>query len=209
MKVSDLMTADVVTVAPDATLKDVASLLVRHRISGVPVVDGGRVIGVVSTRDVVFKERPSVGLHRGVLAWLMDETHLTLKLNARTARDAMSAPAVTIASGRSVADAAKLMLDEGVSRLPAVDSGRLVGIVTESDLVRAFARSDAQILREIREQGAFPSAARAVDVDVHDGYVTITGPVATKEQAEQLEAAVDRIPGVVALDAHLDWRGRR
>jgi len=96
------MTTDVATVAPDTDLRDVAALLVRKRISGVPVVEGERVIGVVSERDILFKERPSDGLHRGVLRWLMDEGDLMLKVDARTALSAMTAPAVTIGPARSL-----------------------------------------------------------------------------------------------------------
>jgi CBS domain-containing protein len=211
MRVSDLMTTNVVTVAPELTLKEVASLLVEHGISGVPVTEGDRVVGVISERDILFKERPSVGHRRGVRARLMDETDLMIKIDARTARDAMSSPPVTIASGRAVADAAKLMLDEGVSRLPVVDSGRLVGMITESDLVRAFARADDEIRREIREETFLKNFAQRdlVDVQVRDGRVTINGAVATKDQAELVEAMVDEIPGVVSVDARLNWRGRR
>jgi CBS domain-containing protein len=108
MRVRDVMTKDVATVAPDTELRDIAALLVRQRISGVPVVEAGRVVGVVSERDILFKERPLDGLHRGVLAWLMDEGDLMLKVDARTARTAMTAPALTIGPARSVADAAAL-----------------------------------------------------------------------------------------------------
>jgi CBS domain-containing protein len=208
MKVSDLMTKDIVTVVPDTALKDVASLLVERGISGVPVVEGDRVLGVVSERDILFKERRSVGIHRGVLAWLMDETELTLKLDARTARDAMSTPPLTIASGRSVADAAKLMLDEGISRIPVVDSGRLVGIITEGDLVRAFARPDEEIEREILEDTmlrAFFQPPGAFEIEVHGGEVTIGGTVGTKHQALEIERLIDRIPGVVGVDARVRW----
>ena len=208
MKVSDVMTRDVVTVAPETSLKEVARLLVEHRISGVPVVEGDRVVGVVSERDVLFKERPSTRLHRGVLAWLMDETELTLKIDARTARDAMSSPPVVIASGRQVADAAKLMLDEGISRFPVVDSGRLVGVITEGDLVRAFARTDEVIRREILDDmlvKTFGTSQSSLDVSVRDGEVTITGTVATKQQAKLIEELVDKVPGVVSADVRLRW----
>ena len=150
MRVRDVMTTDVATVAPDTDLRDVAALLVQLRISGVPVVDGGKVVGVVSEGDILFKERAADGLHRGVLGWLMDEGDLMLKVDARTAAQAMTSPAVTIRPDRGVAAAAALMLDEGVSRLAVVDHGALVGIVTRHDLVRAFARSDEEILQEIQ-----------------------------------------------------------
>jgi CBS domain-containing protein len=208
MKVSDLMTTDVATVAPETALKEVAGLLIERGISGAPVVEGDRVVGVVSERDILFKERSSTGLHRGVLAWLMDETDLTIKFDARTAREAMSSPPVTIASGRQVADAARLMLDENISRLPVVDSGRLVGILTESDLVRAFARSDEAIRREILDEmlvKTFGGSGKSLDVAVRDGDVTVTGTVATKQQAQLIETLVDKVPGVVTTDVRLRW----
>ena len=212
MRVRDVMTTDVATVAPDADLRDVAALLVRKRISGVPVVEGERVIGVVSERDILFKERPSDGLHRGVLGWLMDEGDLMLKVEARTALSAMTAPAVTIGPARSVADAAALMLDEGVSRLPVVEGGRLVGIVTRHDLVRAFARADEEIWQEIESDPLIRSYWRrpgVYDINVGHGRVTLTGKVDSQEHARAIEAFVDRVPGVVAVTSRLHWEDAR
>ncbi len=212
MRVRDVMTQDVVTVAPDTGLRDVAALLVQKRISGVPVVEGGRVLGVVSERDILFKERPSDGLHRGVLAWLMDEGDLMLKIDARTAGAAMTSPAVTIGPTRGVADAAALMLDEGVSRLPVVEGDVLVGIVTRHDLVRAFARSDEEIWQEIEAdpliRSYWPSPS-ADDVDVAHGEVTLSGKVDSREHARLIEAFVDRVPGVLGVTSRLDWEHAR
>ena len=210
MRVRDVMTKDVATVAPNTELRDVAWLLVDRRISGVPVVEGGRVVGVVSQRDILFKERPSDGLHRGVLAWLMDEGDLMLKIDARTAQAAMTAPPVTIGSTRSVADAAALKLDEGVSRLPVVDGHELVGIITRHDLVRAFARSDEEIWQEIESDPLLRSYWRrpgAHHVRVERGEVTISGKVGSKDEARLVEAFVDRVPGVVAVNSRLHWEG--
>jgi CBS domain-containing protein len=139
--VEQLMTAPVVTVPPNRSLKEVALLLVEHRISGVPVVEDGTVLGVVSEGDIVAKERgATTPAPDGLLAWLFgNDEEITAKLAARTAADAMSSPTVTIESWRSAATAAALMTDRGVNRLPVVDRGRLVGIVTRADLVRAFA----------------------------------------------------------------------
>ena len=212
MRVKDVMTKDVVTAAPDTDLRGVAALLVRHRISGVPVVESGRVLGVVSERDILFKERPSDGLHRGVLAWLMDEGDLMLKIDARNAGTAMTSPAVTIGPNRGVADAAALMLDEGVSRLPVVEAGRLVGIVTRHDLARAFARSDEEIWQEIESDPLIRSywpRPSALDVYVSGGEVTLNGKVDSKEHAASIEAFVDRIPGVVGVTSRLRWEHTR
>ncbi len=208
MRVKDVMTQDVATVAPDTDLRDVAALLVQKRISGVPVVGGGRVLGVVSERDILFKERPSDGLSRSVLAWLMDEGDLMLKIDARTARAAMTSPAVVIAPARSVADAAALMLDEGVSRLPVVDKGELVGIVTRHDLVRAFARTDEEIWLEIEGDPlvrAYWHRPGSSDITVSRGEVTLRGKVGSKQEAHLIEAFVDRVPGVVGVTSQLHW----
>jgi CBS domain-containing protein len=211
MRVRDVMTSDVATVAPGTDLREVAALLVRKRISGVPVVEGERVVGVVSERDILFKERPS-DVHRGVLAWLMDEGDLMLKIDARTASSAMTAPPVTIGPTRAVADAAALMLDEGVSRLPVVEGTRLVGIVTRHDLVRAFARADEEIWQEIETDPLLRSYWRRpgpYDVVVDNGEVTLTGKVDSKEHAQLIEAFVDRVPGVVAVTSRLHWGNGR
>jgi CBS domain-containing protein len=208
MRITEVMTTDVATVAPDSELREVAELLVRRHISGVPVVENGRVIGVVSEQDILFKERPSHGMHRGVLAWLMDEGDLMLKVDARTAAEAMSAPAITIGPTRTVSDAATLMLDEGVSRLPVVDKSVLVGIVTRHDLVRAFARSDEEIWQEIDSDPLIRSYWRqpaAYDVNVEHGVVTLSGKVGSKDEAKLIEAFVDRVPGVVAVTSRLHW----
>jgi CBS domain-containing protein len=212
MRVRDVMTEDVATVAPDTDLRDLAALLVERRISGVPVVENGRVVGVVSERDILFKERPSEGLSRGVLARLMDEGDLTLKIDARTAREAMTSPPLTIAPSRGVAEAAATMLDENVSRLPVVDHGRLVGIVTQHDLVRAFARSDDEIRREINTDPLVRSCwQRPGDyhVEVEKGVVTLSGKVGNKAQARLIETFVDRVPGVVGITSRLHWEDGR
>jgi CBS domain-containing protein len=206
MKVRDLMTTDVVTVAPETSLKEVAELFVGRGISGVPVVEDGRVVGVVSERDFLFKEGSSIDSGRGFFARLMDGPGTVLKIEARSAGDSMSLPAVTIGPGRTVAEAARLMLDKAISRLPVVDDGRLVGIITESDLVRAFARTDEEIRREIREDAILATLWESPDdfeIAVHDGHVTISGDIASKEQARVIEKMIDRVPGVVDLDAAL------
>ena len=154
MRIKDLMTTDVLTVRVTTQLKDAARLLAEHRISGLPVVDDdGRVLGVLSEGDILYKEtgmKDRPGFFERLLSG--PATGFELKLAARTVGEAMSAPAVTIGPTRPVTVAATTMIDEGVNRLPVVnDEGRLVGIVTRADLVRAFVRSDAEIEHEIRE----------------------------------------------------------
>ena len=152
MIVRDIMTKDVVTVAPTAALKAAAAMMLEHGISGVPVVDASGLVGVLSETDILFKERVHPERRR-LLGRLLHDPNApaAVKLDAQLVADAMTAPAVTIASGRPVSDAATTLLELGIDRLPVVDSGRLVGIVTRSDLVRAFIRSDEAIADEIRD----------------------------------------------------------
>jgi CBS domain-containing protein len=212
MQVKDAMQTEVVTVAPEATLKEAAALLVEHRISGLPVVDGtGAVVGVLSEADIIAKERGEQP-PRGILASLLRPDVLVdrRRLEARTVGVAMTSPATTIEHWRSVADAARTMLDLGVNRLPVLRHDRLVGIVTRHDLVRAFARSDEEIGAEIREDVLLRALMlpnpSAVDVEVTDGAVTLRGWVERRYEAEVAAAATARVPGVVSVSSMLSWR---
>ena len=131
------------------------------------------------------------------------------KHEARDAADAMTAPAVTIRPSRPIAEAASLMLDRSVNRLPVVDQhGRLLGIVTRADLVRAFCASDDEIEKEIREDvilRTFWTTPDRFEVDVDAGEVTIDGEVADAESAAMLTRLVERVPGVVNVQSRITW----
>lgn len=214
MKVKDVMSPGVITVRPDATLKEVASLLAEHGISGVPVVDdAGSVLGVVSKTDILIKERAAQPERGGVLALLRGlsdaEAATAVKVDARTAAEAMTSPVLSIQEERDLAAAAALMLDSRVNRLPVLRGDALVGIVTRSDLVRAFTRSDADIEQEIREeilQRTFWVPAGSVAVTVAEGIVQLVGEVETRADAEMLPETVRRVVGVVAVEGDLKWR---
>jgi CBS domain-containing protein len=209
--VAQLMTTNVLTVDPDASLKEVAQLLSDHGVSGVPVVERGRVVGVVSETDIVVKERgPDV--KRGRLArWFARPPRRSdeERLAARTAGEAMTSPAVTIDSWQSAAVAAAVMLDNGVDRLPVLKGHQLVGIVTRADLVRAFSRSDEEIEQEIREEVLLHSywiPEGKVQVAVRDGEVTLTGTVESDLLTELLPESIQLVPGVVAVRSQLPVR---
>lgn len=210
MKVSDLMTKDVISVTPETSLRDAASVLVEKRISGVPVVnDASEVVGVLSEADILVKAGGSPARHR-LLGWLLEpDPGIEDKIRAETVAEAMSAPAVTIAPYRPVYEAAKLMVAENVNRLPVVDDGKLAGILTRADVVRAFTRSDAEIEEEINGEilrRTFWLEPGRVTVTVLDGHVRITGEVETEADAEVLPTLVSRVPGVLSVEAELQSR---
>jgi CBS domain-containing protein len=213
MRVKDVMTADVATTTPDAPLKEAALELVRRRISGMPVVDAeAHVVGVVSEADIVAKEGDEQK-QGGFLQWLVDpaDPWISARFDAVTVGQAMSTPARTIAPERTIAEAATLMLDENVNRLPVVDAdGKLIGLLSRGDLVRAFVRSDEEILREIEDdviRRVMWLNPGEVEVTVADGMVTLTGEVASEADADLLPTFARRVPGVVGVTSTLTHRG--
>jgi CBS domain-containing protein len=211
MRVRDVMTEDVTTVGREASLKEVARLMGERGVSGVPVVDGEQlVLGVVTEGDLIVKaaSRPEgAGIHASLLRpEAIDERQLL----ATTAGEAMTAPPVTIDVDRSVSEAARLMVQHRVNRLPVLNDGRLVGIVSRADLVRAFARSDAEILNELRDDvlpRKLSISPEGLDLDVTEGRVTIAGRVRTRTDADFVEAFAWRLAGVVTVDCSgLAWQ---
>jgi CBS domain-containing protein len=214
MKVKEIMATDVATVVPSTPLKDVARLFADRRIAGAPVVDEqGSVLGVVSERDILEKERDPERPRWHVLRTLVSRRYrrVAAKREARTAGAAMTSPAITISPFASVAEAASSMADRGVDRLVVTEDfwrekngESLAGIVTRGDLVQAFARSDAELEREIRtlieSDFRLPGEVR---VGINRGEVTLEGVVDCKGTAEGLEALVRQIPGVLALHSKL------
>jgi CBS domain-containing protein len=206
MRVAEVMTTEVLTVKPDTSLKQVAELLSRCGISGLPVVDAeGQVLGVVSEADIILKERRR--RQPGFWRRMLDrEEPLSAKATARTAGEAMTSPAVTITGDRRVDAAAALMLDRQVNRLPVLDrAGKLAGIVSRADLVRAFVHTDDELAREIRaevlvhELWLNPEDFR---VTVERGEVTVDAPTQTQAERELLARRVGLVPGVVAVEVH-------
>jgi len=212
MKVCDLMTSEVVTVTPKTSLRDAAVLLTEKGISGMPVVnDANEVVGVLSEADIVVKAGGEVARNR-LLGWLLEaDFGLEDKIRAETVGDAMTAPPVSISPKRRVHQAARLMVSENVNRLPVVENGKLVGIVTRADIVRAFTRSDAELVDEIRGdilRRTFWLEPGSVAVDVVDGHVTLRGEVETEADQELLPHFVARVPGVISVDADLSSRSK-
>ena len=211
MKVRDIMTSDVVTIGAEDSLKDAASILTALGVSGLPVCDVDRnVIGVISEADILYKELDPKERTGGALAWLVDASNGTTirKARARKVAEAMSTPPMTISPFHLVAEAARVMTEHRINRLPVVKGETLVGIVTRADLVRAFVRSDEEVEREIRDDVivralCLPSTDLRIEVD--GGNVRLAGAVNARSDALLLERLATRVPGVVSLESRVDW----
>jgi CBS domain-containing protein len=213
MTVGDVMTTTVVSVRAWTPLKEVAQLLIDRRISGLPVVDDdGALLGVVSEADFLMKEQGAQAIRHRPLARFFGESRASrsnlAKIGALTAGEAMTSPALTIAPGRHISEAAALMTARGVNRLPVVDDGRLVGIVSRADLVRAYVRSDDELAATIRDDVLLRILwldPAQFTVSVRDGVASVSGRVERRSTAEMVERAVSMVPGVVDVEPELSW----
>jgi CBS-domain-containing membrane protein len=204
-KVSDVMTRDVVAVRADASFKEIAAMLRGLRVSAFPVLDADdRVIGVVSETDLLPKEALEAGYERHG-GWLSARRHRAELARAAgvTAADLMSRPAVTVSPYDLVGHVAHLMYDHRITRLPVVGvGGRLVGIISRSDVLSVFSRPDEEIRREIAEKiiiqefGADPAL---VTVTVTDGVVTVDSTPEAAITGHKVAVEVRHMEGVVAV----------
>ncbi len=213
LTIRDVMVRTVVTVGPRTPLKDVAQSLIDHRISGLPVVDDdGSVLGVVSEADVLLKEGGADAIKHRSLARVRGESREAraqlAKVAASTAGEAMTAPAITIGPDGSIAEAAALMTGRRVNRLPVVEGGHLVGIVSRADLVRAFIRSDDELARIIREDVLLRVLwldPELFTVEVVDGLAGIGGHVERRSTTEMIERCIGLVPGIVGVRMSVGW----
>jgi CBS domain-containing protein len=208
VRVEKIMTRDVLTVAPDTSLRVVALLLSANHVSGLPVcAPDGSVLGVVSEADILRKEEGFPTNPGRLSGWLLRKIDGELdKISARTAGEAMTAPALTARPGQQVSDVARLMTLHKINRLPVVSEGRLVGIVSRADLVRAFHRSDEELEREIRDEvlwDIFLLPPEAFRLTVEGGVVTIRGTVRTAADAESVARCLRGVPGVLEVKSEL------
>ena len=212
--VEQVMTREVVTVTQDTPISDVARLLVDHSISGLPVVDAeGHVLGVVSEGDVLVREAGHPAPSRRPLARFFRASReakaVQEKVEAETAGELMTAPALTLEPYRPLRTAAEMMTARQVNRLPVVDDdGRLLGIVTRADLVRVFVRTDAELVEAIRmdllgrtmwiDPGKF-------EITVDHGAAKVRGTVLKRSTAELIERFLHCVPGVVSAETDIAW----
>lgn len=219
MKAADIMVKDVVTTGPEASVQELATLMLERRISGLPVVDGsGRLLGIVSEGDLI--RRPEIDTDRVKLGWLRlllsDEARARdfVKSHGRKAREVMTQPAISVAADAPLAEVVRLMARHRIKRLPVVDKGRLVGLVTRTDLLRAVAARQAVAPADVKDEELRAridamlreedwAASAVVYVQVEKGVAQLWGTVESQEQREALILAVRGVPGVKDVQPHL------
>jgi CBS domain-containing protein len=208
--VKDLMTTQVVTVAPETAFKQIVACLADHRVSALPVVDDhGLVLGVVSEADLLLKEEFPHPDQDTPLLWTRRRRRERAKAAAATARDLMTVAVVSISPDATVPEAARRMHHARVKRLPVVDErGRLLGIISRGDLLKVFSRSDQAIRREIRDEvivGEFMMDPDRFFIQVHDGVVILEGRVERLSLLPWVVRAVRGGEGVVRVENRLAY----
>ncbi|MGD0605934.1 MAG: CBS domain-containing protein [Streptosporangiaceae bacterium] len=206
--VREIMTTQVVAVKRGASFKEMAARLRRDRVSAFPVVDDdGKVIGVVSEADMLAKEVLNAD-QLGTLTAMLHRREQE-KADGLTAGDLMTHPAVTVAPGDSVEQAARLMYTLQVKRLPVVDSdGKLVGIISRTDVLAVFDRPDEEIGQEIIDNvivNDFLEDPVKFSVTVQAGVVTLEGSPDTLSLGHELVRKIRHVQGVVAVRDRLSY----
>jgi CBS domain-containing protein len=224
MNIRDVMTTTVVSVEPEASILEAVGLMLRQRISGLPVVDRlGNLRGIVTEGD--FLRRAETATQRRRPRWiefLIGPGRLATEYvhtAGRRVDEVMTTRVQTIAPGDSLEEAVRRMERHGVKRLPVVENDRLVGIVTRSNLMRALisaatrahrtpASTDDEAIRthlraELDKQPWAPIGG--VDFDVRDGVVTLYGVIADDRLRQALCVAAENTPGVRHVDDQVAW----
>jgi CBS domain-containing protein len=224
MNASDVMTRNVVTVAPDATVEQVVAIMLQHRISGVPVMNAaGVVVGMVTEGDLLRRVETGTERHRphwleiligpGKLATEYVSTH------TRKVRDVMTAEVVGVEETAMLGDVVELMERHRIKRVPVFRAGKLAGIISRANLLQGLASAtgvaakstasddDAalrqQILAEIDKQPWAPRTG--INVVVRDGIVHLWGAVLDDRERQGLRVLAENVSGVRQVRDHISW----
>lgn len=218
MKAHEIMTRSVVTVSPETPVREIAQVMTEKHISGVPVVaQDGTVIGIVSESDLLRRaEIGTAPTRKWWLSFFSDPDALARqyrKTHGFRAEDIMSHPVVSVREETDLSEIAITLEKRRVKRLPVLRDGKLVGIISRADLVRALSRTDVTrpkvsdtelekvLLDKIRAQDWLDGTY--LDVAVRDGVVELNGFIGSDEQRRALRVLIDELDGVHKVNDQL------
>ena len=207
MQADDVMTTEVVTIAEDATVSDAAKLMLEGRVSALPVLNSqGRLVGIVSEGDLIRRARSATG-RSWWLSLVADPTAKFIRDQGTRVEDVMTQTVVSVREGTPLSEIARLLEANNIKRVPVVEGGQLVGLVSRADILRAFAiigggpQPAAEEDHEIRErivqllkqQTEVPLGP--LKIIVAKGEVHLWGTVETKEDADAVRVAAESVVG--------------
>ncbi len=223
MKARDIMSTKVVTVSPSTSVRDIAGLMVEKHVSGLPVLnDNGTLVGMVSEGDLL--RRPEIGTQKHRRRWVSFFSGVDslarefTKSHALRAGDVMTKQVIHVSEETPLGDVVGLMEKHNIKRLPVLSDGKLMGIVSRADLLRALAARQADPMPPPAESDATIRAAMndvlkneewamsaMVNVIVSEGVVHLWGVIDSDDQRQALRVAAENIPGVTAIEEHLSF----
>jgi CBS domain-containing protein len=221
MKAADVMVRNVITVGPDACVQDVAQILLSARISGVPVVaPSGELLGIVSEGDLMRRVEAGTGRPRPWwLALFVGKETLAaefIREHSRKVTDVMTRRVITATPDTPLSKIANLLEKNAIKRVPIVEGGKLVGIVSRANLLQALASltkqvevatevNDSQIRDKVLTQLNTEPWTRTslINVIVQDGTVELWGIVESASEKKAVRVAAEATPGVRAVNDNL------
>ena len=216
MKAAEVLESEVISVGPETSVSDVANLFLTRRINAVPVIDNGKLVGIVSEGDLIRRVETDTARHRSWwLELLISNEKLAteyVKSHARYAGEVMTRNVVTADENTPLDEIAKLFENHNIKRVPIVRGSKVIGIVSRADLLRVLAGlheksepapSDdgaihAEILKRLTREHWFASAQ--VEISVRGGIVKVDGVVLSPEQQSAIRVVVENVPGVRAVN---------
>jgi CBS domain-containing protein len=216
MKVADLMTRGVLSLAPNDPVRKAAQLMLRFGVNGFPVLDQGKLVGIITQGD--FLRRTETGTepqHSRLAAFFADPGRLAdeyVRTHARTVADIMTRDVVTVSPDAALSDAVELMEKHRVKRLPVVGESGITGMISRGDLLHAFLVATSKeagkeaaeplddgaiasrLTVELKQQPWVPSGSIAFSVK--DGVVVLSGTIRDPRQRNALRIAAENVPGV-------------
>jgi CBS domain-containing protein len=223
MRAMDVMTVRVVTVSPDMSVQDLAKLMSERGISGVPVVENDRVVGIVSEGDLLH--RAETGTERRIARqrwrWFdstpAEEARDYVKSHGRKVGEIMTREVIAVGEDTDLAEVASIMETKRVKRVPVLRDGKLVGIISRANLVRALAATPSEVVtaaesddRAIRAKlltelnGRDWARVWPADIVVQDGVVHLwLSDDRSEAEREALRVAAENVPGVRRVEEHL------
>jgi CBS domain-containing protein len=206
--VREAMTKTVVTAPEEAPFKELVRVMREYRVSALPIVDeGGSIVGLVSEADLLLKEAPDV-LTPHVFEGKVHREERR-KAEGKIARDLMTRPAITIGPDAPLTEAARVMHEHHVKRLPVVeDGGRIVGVVSRVDLLADYLRDDTEILEDVRTilYRELLLEPHSVTATVDQGVVRLEGQLERRTMVPSIWDRIRAVDGVVGIDERLTWQ---
>jgi len=212
MKVSDVMSRGLLWVEPKDSVRKAAELMMRYGVNGFPVLDQGKLVGMITQGDFLRRAETGTERHRSTLAELVaDSGQLAdeyVRSHGRTVADVMTRKVVSVSADAPLSDAVELMVRHHVKRLPVVGANGMVGMISRVDLLHAFLVAtpktppapldDPAILGQLKaELDRQPWIARSsVEPSVENRVVVLSGTVQDTRQRTALRVLAENIPGV-------------